>query len=392
MINVVDLFSGAGGLTFGFQKKIVRNRFVDDDRFNVIFANEYEKNAAYTFKMNFPGVPMIQEDIGELDLVYLQQMYLDISNVDIVIGGPPCQSYSTVGKRQYDNRARMYREYRRMLSILQPKLFIFENVLGLLTMKNDLGLPVIDDVVKSFNDFSEFNGAIGYTVQKKVLNAQDFGVPQSRERVFLVGVRKDLNLERDWCFPTAGAMQKHVSVGDAIGDLPELVNGAGTNHYTKHPYTKYQFLMRGNQKVLKNHVNGVNGRKILKIMEVVPEGEGRPYINQLVQKGKLAQEFYLTSGYGNSYGRLWWNRPSTTITNNLSTPSSLRCIHPKQNRALTSREGARLQSFPDNFIFYGSKEQVNSQIGNAVPPLLSMHLANSVIDFFESNKFIRQEG
>lgn len=380
MVKVVDLFSGAGGLTFGFQKKIYRNRFVSDDRFDVVFANEFDSDAAEAFRLNFPNITMIEEDISNLDIEFLKKMYLNLEDVDLVVGGPPCQSFSTVGKRQYDNRARMYKEYRRILSIIRPKMFIFENVLGLLTMKNDLGTPVIEDVEKSFQDFSDFDDDLEYTIHKKVLNAQDFGVPQSRERVFLVGIRKDLNFDQDWRFPEP-LRTRPITVKDAISDLPSLVNGSGTNKYRKSPQTKYQFLMRGKQKILNNHVNGYNGERMQQIMEAVVEGEGRPYINRLVDEGRLPKELYLTSGYQNTYGRLWWNRPSTTITNNLSTPSSLRCIHPRENRALTSREGARLQSFPDDFIFTGSKEKINSQIGNAVPPLLSIHLSNSIYNF-----------
>ncbi|MBO0421630.1 DNA cytosine methyltransferase [Enterococcus plantarum] len=385
MINVVDLFSGAGGLTFGFKKKIVRNRFVDKDIFNVIFANEFDSAAAEAFRLNFPDIPMLEEDISNLDKEYLDKMYLNLSNTDLIIGGPPCQSFSTVGKRQYDNRAKMYREYRRLLSILKPKMFVFENVLGLLTMKNDTGSPVIEDVVKSFEDLSDFDNDFGYIVHRKVLNSQHFGVPQGRERVFLVGIRKDLELKYDWEFPYIDENKKVVTVGEAISDLPSLANGAGTNKYQRKPETRYQYLMRDNQKILNNHINACYGERMLKIMEAVIPGEGRPYINKLVEEGKLSKELYLTSGYRNTYGRLWWDRPSTTITNNLSTPSSLRCIHPKQNRALTSREGARLQSFPDRFKFVGSKEKINSQIGNAVPPLLSISLANAIEDFFYKN-------
>ncbi len=386
MLRVVDLFSGAGGLTFGFKKRIVRNRFQDDDRFEIVFANEFDSSAAETFRVNFPDIQLLEDDIIRLDEAYLEERGVDIRDIDLVIGGPPCQSYSTVGKRQYDNRAKMYKEYRRLLSIIRPKLFVFENVLGLLTMKNDKGSPVINDVEKSFSDFSDFNSSLGYKIQKKVLNSSDYGVPQNRERVFLVGIRNDLPLRHQWQFPKPNKSRK-LSVKVAISDLPRLENGEKKEEYMSKPQSKYQYLMRGNQKELYNHFNGVNGKRMLEIMRIVPEGEGRPYINKLVTSGKLPKNLYLTSGYDNTYGRLWWNRPSTTITNNLSTPSSLRCIHPKQNRALTPREGARLQSFPDNFKFIGTKEKVNSQIGNAVPPLLSMHLANEIFDFFSKNNF-----
>lgn len=385
MIKVVDLFSGVGGLTFGFQKQIKRNRFVDNDRFNMVFANELDADAAEAFKINFPKIPMVEEDISNIDIESLKKRYLDLKEIDLVIGGPPCQSFSTVGKRQYDNRAKMYREYRRMLLLLKPKMFVFENVKGLLTMKNKEGQPVIKDVEDSFSSINFGTEELGYIIHKKVINALDFGVPQNRERVFLVGIRKDLSLKADWKFPEPSNNSKVLTVEDAIGDLPPLANGSGTNKYLSKPQSKYQFLMRGNQKILHDHINGYNGERMQRIIASVIEGEGKKYINQLVEEGKLPNELYLTSGYNNTYGRLWWNKPSTTITNNLSTPSSLRCIHPKQNRALTSREGARLQSFPDDFVFIGTKAKINSQIGNAVPPLLSMHLAEEISKFFSEN-------
>lgn len=387
-IKVIDLFSGAGGLTLGFRKKIYKNRFVDDDRFEFIFANEYDSFAAQSFKKNFPDIRMFEEDIAKINLQYLENSKVDLTKIDLIIGGPPCQSFSTVGKRQYDNRAKMYREYRRVLAITQPKMFIFENVLGLLSMKNDMGLPVIDDVLNSFKDFKDIDqkyGDLGYNVTKTILNAKDFGVPQNRERVFLVGIRNDISVQEEWEFPKA-THKESLTVKDAISDLPELKNGEASKKYTKAPETSYQKLMRGSQKTLNNHVNGTHGDRLLRIIEAVPEGEGRNYINSLVQQGKLSKDLFLTSGYSNTYGRLWWNKPSTTITNNLSAPSSLRCIHPRQNRALTTREGARLQSFPDDFEFIGPKTRVNMQVGNAVPPLLGYVLANSVYKFFEKNR------
>ena len=209
-------------------------------------------------------------------------------------------------------------------------------------------------------------------------------MPQSRERVFLVGIRNDLLIKEGWEFPHQ-KVSKPLSVSDAISDLPKLNNGEEKSFYDSKPNTKYQYLMRDGERRLTNHKNGTYGLRMLEIMKLVKQGEGKNQINKLVDEGKASKELYLTSGYRNSYGRLWWDKPSSTITNNLSTPSSLRCIHPKQNRALTSREGARLQSFPDSFQFYGSKTQVNIQIGNAVPPLLSIVLADSVKRFFLNN-------
>lgn len=391
MIRVVDLFSGAGGLTFGFQNRIVDNIFLPfEENYNILFANEIDKSASEAFSLNFPRIPMLNCSITELTPDYLDEKNVEYENVDLVIGGPPCQSFSTVGRRQYDERAKMYMEYRRMLSFLTPKVFLFENVTGLLTMKNDSGEPVLEDIRREFNDFSDFEIDLSYEIRETVLNAKHFGVPQNRERVFLLGIRRDLNILDDWIFPEQEFFfdEEFLTLEDAIGDLPILGNGERRETYDLEPYRPYQKLMRHNSFTLTQHFNGMNGERMLKIMETVIPGEGKRYINQLVEAGQLAPKYYLTSGYNNTYGKLWWDRPSSTITNNLSTPSSLRCIHPIQNRALTPREGARIQSFPDKFQFVGSKESINSQIGNAVPPILAIVIAEQIYNFFESNHWV----
>ena len=386
MIRVVDLFSGAGGLTLGFKNKVLNDTFVKSDDYNILFANEIDKNASDAFSLNFPQIPMLNCSITQITQNYLVENNIEYSDVDLVIGGPPCQSFSTVGRRQYDERAQMYKEYRRMLSFLQPKVFLFENVTGLMTMKNAVGLPVLEDIKREFSDFSDFGIDLSYEIKESVMNAKHFGVPQNRERVFLVGMRRDLESEFNWEFPDAELISEDefLTLEDAIGDLPELGNGEKKEYYESNPYTFYQKLMRNNSVELTHHVNGLNGERMLKIMKTVTPGKGKNYINELVEAGKLDEKYFLTSGYHNTYGKLWWDRPSSTITNNLSTPSSLRCIHPIQNRALTPREGARIQSFPDTFQFIGNKENINSQIGNAVPPLLAMAIAQKLTSFFDN--------
>ena len=386
MIEVVDLFSGAGGLTFGFQNTIKNNKFVSRNDFNIRFANEFNHDAAEAFRQNYPKVTMIEEDIANIDEHFLKSKGISSKRVDLVIGGPPCQSFSTVGKRQYDKRAKMYREYRRILSFIQPKMFVFENVYGLLTMKNEQNGPIIRNVKESFNDLSSFGEASGYDVYTKLINAKDFGVPQNRERVFLIGIRKDLKIKFEWTFPEETTLNNEITLRDAISDLPILGNNEQKNNYICEPRTEYQALLRGNQTELLNHVSRNHGERLQKIMRALGEGQGKNDINRMVEDGILDKDLYLTSGYNNTYGRLWWDKPSTTITNNLSTPSSLRCIHPEQNRALTAREGARIQSFPDNYKFVGGLQAINTQIGNAVPPILSIHLANRIKKFFEENK------
>lgn len=380
-MNIVDLFSGAGGLTFGFQYKIKKDRFVRNHQNTILFANEYANQTAQAFHNNFPDIPLISDDIANITIELITDMNIDLENIDLVIGGPPCQSYSTVGKRQYDKRAKMYREYIRLLGILKPKMFIFENVTGLLSMKNDNDEPVLDDIKNMFADING-DGQLSYAIKQKVLNAKNYGVPQSRDRVFIVGIRQDLDIDC-WEFPKekygdGRGKLPCLTVKDAISDLPYLNEGEAINEYTLPPQNAYQALMRGNCVDLTDHFIGTYGDKIRTVIRNVVQGEGKRYFNNLVDEGLLDRKYYLTSGYNNTYGRLWWDRPSTTITNSFGTPSALRCIHPLQDRALSTREGARLQSFPDWFCFCGNKYEKNSQVGNAVPPLLAIELAKQV--------------
>ncbi len=380
-MNIVDLFSGAGGLTFGFQYKIKKDKFVRNQQNHILFANEYAEQAAQAFSVNFPDIPLIRDDIANVTVESIVNLNVDIKNVDLVIGGPPCQSYSTAGKRQYDKRAKMYREYIRLLGILKPKMFIFENVTGLLSMKNDNKKPVLNDIKNMFADIYG-NGLLSYEIKQKVLNAKNYGVPQSRDRIFLVGIRNDLD-SNYWTFPKqkygeGKGQLPFLTIEDAISDLPYLNEGETIDKYELPPQNAYQALMRNGSVILSDHFIGTYGDKIRTVIENVIQGEGKRYFNNLVAEGVVDRKYYLTSGYNNTYGRLWWDRPATTVTNSFGTPSALRCIHPLQNRALSTREGARLQSFPDWFKFCGNKYEKNSQIGNAVPPLLAIELAKQV--------------
>jgi DNA (cytosine-5)-methyltransferase 1 len=368
-IRIVDLFSGVGGLTFGFQYKILNNELVKNDLFEIVFANEYNPKAAEAFRLNFNDIKVFETSIENIDEKYLINEEINYKNIDIVIGGPPCQSYSTVGKRKKDNRSRMYVEYQRLLEIIKPKMFIFENVLGILSFKLEDGTNIIDEIIKQFDN-------IGYSVQRKILNAKDYSIPQNRKRVFLVGIRKDFGLI--WKFPDSNT-ETFLTVSDAISDLPVIKSNESINKYSAEPITQYQRLLRSNQNELTDHFCGIYGERITQIIANLDDGESKVDINRKVLEGMLPNNLLLTSGYNNSYGRLWWDMPSSTITNNFATPSAIRCIHPHQNRALTIREAARIQSFPDWFVFVGSKADKCSQVGNAVPPLLAIALANQVI-------------
>lgn len=405
-IRVVDLFSGAGGLTFGFYYNLVDNQFKKRDNVEFVFANEFAQKAVAAFKKNYgDDIPMIAGDICNITNEEIEER-LNGEEVDVIIGGPPCQSFSTVGQRKYDDRAKLSNQYLRLLEKIKPKMFLFENVKGILSMreifyKTDAnGATIYEEVVKHRGEKTfvkkeavidhygdlvmdvlerEFD-RIGYKIAHKTMVAAKFGVPQNRERVFIIGIRKDLDLE--WSYPE-GDCEEPLSIYQAISDLPPVGEGETVTEYTVEPMNDYQRLMRGDSQRITQHFCGFYGDKIRTVIQNVAEGEGKNDFNRKVKEGKIDEKYYLTSGYGNTYGRLERNKPSTTITNNLATPSALRCIHYEQNRALTPREGARIQSFPDWYHFEGNRTDVARQVGNAVPPLMAIAFANKIIETLE---------
>lgn len=399
-MRIVDLFSGAGGLTFGFYYKIQNGTFVRNGNNSFVFANEYDKHASEAFIKNYPTINMINCDIKDFTEEHIRELVGE-EPVDIVIGGPPCQSFSTVGQRRFDDKAKLYQEYFRILKIIRPKMFLFENVKGILSMREvfyktdkDGNIiykypeiegktslkprkkPVVDHYgEKIFEIIKKQFEQLGYTIQHETLNAVDYGVPEYRERVFIVGTRNDTKL--NWEFPKPTTTTE-LSIMEAISDLPRVGEGKNISKYIKEPSNPYQKLMRHGCEKITQHYCGSYGEKIRTVIKNVKQGQGKDDFNALVDSGAVDEKYRLTSGYANTYGRLTAKKPSTTITNNLSTPSGLRCIHYRQNRALTPREGARIQSFPDWFIFEGSKNEVTMQIGNAVPPLLAIVLAAQI--------------
>lgn len=357
-MNVVDLFCGIGGIASGLHQV---------GGFNTLFANDVDFDMCESFKLNMPETNVICDSIANVKFKEL----IGEKKVDIVLGGPPCQAYSTSGKRLMDDpRATLYQQYYRALVETQPQMFVYENVRGLLSIANG----------KLFEELQRLFSSLGFSVQAKVLNAADYGVPQDRERVIVVGVRDGIKF--DYPQPTHTSLQKkdgylfessplhQITLAEAIGDLPFISAGETSYKYSSAPQNNYQKLMRvqAPSKIM-NHIAANHGEELMRVIRNVPEGG---------IKKDIPEEFRPKSGFPNSYGRLWWDRPSMTITRNLGTPSSARCIHPKCDRALTTREGARIQSFPDSYLFYGSRSKMNLQIGNAVPPLLAKVIANQI--------------
>ena len=404
-MRIIDLFSGAGGLTFGFYYNLIDGKFIKRDNVEFVLANEFAPNAVAAFRENFADINMIQGDIREVLKDEVLDGYLKGGEVDVIIGGPPCQSFSTVGQRKYDERAKLSNEYLRVLEKVRPKMFLFENVKGILSMRevfyeeDENGEPIYDEVEHHRGDkkftkkelveksrgelvikkLEEEFKRIGYTIKYETKCAVDFGVPQIRERVFIIGIRNDI--EKEWIFPDGEG--ERLTIKDAIDDLPICGEGECIEEYNQEPITAYQKLMRGDCTKLTQHFCGHYGDKIRTVIKHVKQGQGKNDFNALVDDHIVEEKYRLTSGFPNTYGRLEEDKPCMTITNNLATPSALRCIHYKQDRALTPREGARIQSFPDWFQFNGNRTDVARQVGNAVPPLMAIAFANRIIETLE---------
>ena len=369
-LKVIDLFSGVGGLSYGF---------AHDDNFEIVAANEILPNMAKAYSLNHPTAKVYAEDIKDFNAEKIEKdLNIKPSDIDIIVGGPPCQAYSTVGKRLIDDpRGKLFQECHRVLKEFSPKLFLFENVKGLLSMQ---GGELLKTIISLFE-------SLGYKVQYKLLNAADYGAPQIRERVVIIGSK----LKTDFQYPEPThynpeekpnlfnkKLKPYLTLEEAISDLPFIKSNEESFEYYSEPQNDFQKFMRKNATIkLMDHNSPNNNENLVKIMELLPDG-GTPE--------NLPDELRPTSGFKNTYCRLWWKRPATTITRNLSTPSSSRCIHPKAPRPLTTREGARIQCFPDDYQFFGSRGDRNLQIGNAVPTFLSHALVKSILDNFKNGK------
>ncbi|WP_120945292.1 DNA cytosine methyltransferase [Helicobacter labacensis] len=346
--RVADVFCGAGGLSYGFKQNPL---------FNLVLALDCDIDAIASYKSNHPTTHAICKTIDALN----QEECLHYAPIDILLGGPPCQSYSTLGKRQMDARAHLFQEYFRVLDMMRPKIFLFENVMGLLSMQKGQLFRAICDAFRQ----------MGYQIYSSILNALHFGVPQIRQRVIIVGVRHDY--KKTFIFPKPTHPKDFISLKLALDDLPCIKSGENGDHLGyRYPANNPFLEFVRDSGVLCEHSSPKNNPKLIQIMESLQDGQ---------DKRDLPPVLRPKSGYANTYAKMYWEQPAPTITRNFATPSSSRCIHPRDSRALSIREGARLQSFPDSYIFCGSAGSKRLQIGNAVPPLLSVSLAHAIGDY-----------
>ena len=332
--TVVDLFSGAGGLTIGLAQT----------GYQILLSTDIDNDCATVHRNNMPSIPFLQSDIKDITEEKIRQ-YVQ-TDVDVLIGGPPCQGFSTIGARasskseirnRVDPRNSLFKEYIRILKCLRPKVFLMENVKGLLT--KDKG-AVLSEITEAFIN-------TGYIFNYVILNAADYGVPQIRERVFFYGNR--IGIEMNPPIATFGSGKKPYNVvKGAIEDLAD-----------------------SNTRAL-NHIPLKHGEINIRRYSLIPEGGRMP-------EDSLPPELY-RKNFGNTFKRLDRNKPSLTmVPGHNAFP-----IHPWLNRSLTVREAARLQTFPDDFEFFGSRQKQCMQVGNAVPILLSKAWAQTIDTYLTS--------
>ncbi|MCI5606942.1 MAG: DNA cytosine methyltransferase [Treponema sp.] len=344
--SVIDLFCGIGGFSYGFEMT---------DKFEVVSAADIWNVAINTYKKNHKNenVELLLQDLTQLESEHWNKYE---NKVDVIIAGPPCQGFSMSGKRDVkDKRNSLFEEVIRITDVVHPKYVVIENVVGLLSMKNDQG----DDIRQLIYD--EFK-RIGYKVNHKILNAADYGVPQARKRVIFIA-SKNLPLT----FPKEKyCVEDYVTVGDALGN----VDPDGDNYLE--PKTEYQTLMQGHTNIIENHIRRQSNELVTKRMSYIPQGGNWKDIPAELGTGGGV--------HSNAYKRLDPKKPSVTIKH----AAKAMIIHPDRNRILTVRECARLQSFNDDFVLTGSSSEQHQQLANAVPPLLGKAIAEELCKNLEN--------
>ena len=336
----IDLFTGAGGLYRGFMDAGMKH----------LLSVEIWQPAIDTLKRNYPDIELYEGDIRELTGEELKRR-LNGEECDVLVGGPPCQGFSTIGKRlEKDPRNELVFEYIRMVNEVKPKFFIMENVKGLLSANKGIMRELIIEEFKK----------IGYSnTISQVLCADDYGVPQARQRVFFFGSRDDVVLKKTIAFPEK--LETKVTVGDAIMDL------------------------MGKENMIDNHVPMNHNETVVKRIQCIPEGGGIPkdgLPDDVAYGSRSDYKNNKLKNFSHVYKRLDRKKVATTmVPGHNAFP-----LHPVADRSLTVREAARIQTFPDDVVFCGSRQEQCIQVGNAVPVKLANELAKNVISYLEGEQ------
>lgn len=361
--NIVDVFSGAGGLSRGFM----------DAGFNVVLGVDFDDAALKTFQKNHGHADIMKLDLFDHDNIgkivdYLNEKKIDL---DVLVGGPPCQGFSLAGKREeFDKRNVLYSAMVKIAERLQPKIVVLENVPGMLTLYNGAGAKRVRE------DFE----SIGYELEDpRILYAPEYGVPQIRKRVFFV-MKLKKEIKGTFRYPEPELTESEfITTEQAISDLPSLIGSENYSlnqlwDYEEQELSTYQSFMRKDSETIHNHIPTKHADETVRLIKLVPEGKN---YKALPPEELEKREFK----YNEALTRYHSKKPSRTIDTGHRTH-----FHYKYDRIPTVRENARLQSFPDDFIFYGNKQEQYRQVGNAVPPLLGKAVANKVKELLDNEK------
>lgn len=343
-LKIIDLFCGAGGLSLGFEKA----------GFESILAIDMWPQAIETFNYNRKNNPVgIVADISKINDNFVKEKIG--KKINGIVGGPPCQGFSLAGKRSVsDIRNQLYKDYFRVLKTINPDFFVMENVSGILNL----------DDGNFKNDIMLQSQEAGYDIYYKKLLASDYGVPQNRVRVFFVGIKKELN-KGEFRFPKK--VDKKISCEEALSDLPLFHESPRATEYASKSNNDYQKEMRKSSKVVYNHENTNHTDITRSLIKLIPEGGSIK---------SLSPELRGNRKYDSLLRRMKRNEPSNTIDTGHRT-----YFHYAEDRIISVRESARLQSFPDHYFFTGAKQSQYKQVGNAVPPKLAEKVAESIIDY-----------
>lgn len=343
---LIDLFSGCGGLSFGFEQA----------GFECIVGVDFDQPALNTFSKNHPHALALNLDLSDEKNIDVIIDSIGDKTIEVIVAGPPCQGFSLTGTRQEnDKRNKLFYSVFKLAERIKPAYIVIENVPGIATLYQGRARKAILEEFKMLN----------YTCSEKLIYAPDYGIPQIRRRMFFVGTKGAKPFE----FPQkTHTPEEYVTCEEAIGDLPSLEQGIGKeiSNYETTAFSDYQKTMRKGSKKLYNHVGTRHTDHVISVIKQVPEGGNHKDLPPGVGDSRKFNE---------AWTRYHSKKPSKTIDTGHRNH-----FHYKWNRVPTVRENARLQSFPDTFVFVGPKTQQYKQVGNAVPPLLGYQLAKKILE------------
>jgi DNA (cytosine-5)-methyltransferase 1 len=362
----------------------------------VRLGSDMDPACAATHRRNFPRVPFFQGDVRELPpAAVLEMAGVRPGELDMLAGGPPCQGFSILGQRAPDDpRNSLFGTFLDLAAAIRPKVILIENVPGLATLD---GGRILSAISRRFDE-------MGYDADCAELVAAQYGVPQLRWRLAFIAWRRDLGKRGGFPHPTHGTAgigdlvpnrtlhaahtEGFLSVFDAIGDLPEVAAGATVHHYTRGPQTAYQVAMRAanGDRVENHYAPKLAEQNIRRILALKPGQDWRALPQRLLPAG---MQRALRKDHTRRYRRMTWEGVARSIITRFRDPKSGEYIHPEQTRTISIREAARIQSFPDWFVFCGSNSQLYDQVGNAVPPLLARAIGAEVLKVLRARKSSR---